>query len=182
MLKLSDNPPALYPAVGSVRELTGQWWIVHTKSRNEKALAWELLNREIAYFLPLVRRTIFSGSRRRHGLTPLFPSYLFISGDALDHEAALRSERVSKVIAVNDQRQLLDELSSLERVLNCPVQLDLCPFAVVGRRVRVSRGPFRGIVGRIVRRDTIARLVLEISILGRGAEMDIDADLLEAVE
>jgi len=75
---------------------------------------------EIAYFLPLVRRTIFSGSRRRHGLVPLFPSYLFISGDALDHEAAVRSDRVSQVIAVDNQRQLLDELATLERVLNGP--------------------------------------------------------------
>jgi transcription antitermination factor NusG len=181
MLKLSENPPTLFPAVGSVRELTGQWWVVHTKARSEKALAWDLLNRDIAYFLPLVKRTTFSGSRRRHGMVALFPSYLFVSGDALDHDAVVRSDRVANVIAVDDQRQLLDELSSLERVLSGPVQLDLCPFAIVGTRVRIARGPFCGIVGRVVRRDNVTRLVLEISILGRGAEMDIEADLLEAV-
>ena len=182
MLKLSENPPVLYPSVGSVRELTGEWWVVHTKSRNEKALAWELLNREIPYFLPLVRRTTFSGSRRRTTLMPLFSSYLFISGDALDHEAVVRSERTANVIAVENQRQLLDELSALERVLNGPIPIDPCPLAVVGQRVRVARGPFRGIMGRVIRRDNSVRLMLEISILGRGAEMDIDADLLETVE
>jgi transcription termination/antitermination protein NusG len=182
MLKLADNPPVLFPAVGSVRELSGTWWVAHTKSRNEKAFAWDMLSRQIPYYLPMIRRTIFSGGRRRAGLVPLFPSYVFLSGDEHARYAALKTDRVCTVIEVPDQRQILDELAAIERVLFGEAQLDPCPFAIVGNRVRIARGPFRGIVGRVVRRDNVTRLVLEISILGRGAEMDIDADLLEAVE
>src|SRR5262245_27833929 len=81
MIKLSDNPPMLHPAVSSLRELTGQWWVAHTRARNEKALAWEMARRDVGYFLPMIRRTIFSGGRRRRSLVPLFPSYVFLSGD-----------------------------------------------------------------------------------------------------
>ena len=53
MLKLSDNPPILYPEYETIEEIEGQWWVAKTKSRNEKALAQALLHMEIPYFLPL---------------------------------------------------------------------------------------------------------------------------------
>ena len=48
MLKESENPPLFWPEVESVGDFTGQWWVAHTKSRNEKALAHDLINREIS--------------------------------------------------------------------------------------------------------------------------------------
>jgi len=77
MLKISENPPILPPEVKTVSELTGQWWVAHTKSRFEKAFAWDLLRRGIGYFLPLVERVRVSGGRHRRVLAPLFPSYVF---------------------------------------------------------------------------------------------------------
>jgi transcription antitermination factor NusG len=182
MLKLSENPPMLHPAVSSLRELTGPWWVAHTRARNEKAFAWEMTRREIGYFLPMIRRTIFSGGRRRRSLVPLFPSYVFLSGDQQARHVALQTDRVCQVIPVDDQQQLVDELASIERILSTDASIDPVPFAVVGAMVRVSRGPFRGIVGRVVRRDNVTRLILSVSILARGAEMDIDADVLEPLE
>src|SRR4051812_22597374 len=105
MLKLSENPPVLSPAVGSLRELTGPWWVVHTRPRNEKAFAWELIDKHVPYFLPQIKRTIFSGGRRRAGMLPLFPSYVFIAGGAEARLAALQTQRVCTVIAVPDQTE-----------------------------------------------------------------------------
>ena len=33
MLKLSDNPAILTPEVQSLTELSGTWWVAHTKAR-----------------------------------------------------------------------------------------------------------------------------------------------------
>ena len=33
MLRLSDNPAILTPEVQSVTELSGTWWVAHTKAR-----------------------------------------------------------------------------------------------------------------------------------------------------
>ena len=33
MLKLSENPAILTPEVQSVAELSGTWWVAHTKAR-----------------------------------------------------------------------------------------------------------------------------------------------------
>ena len=53
MLKVNENPPIIWPAEKSVYDFTGFWWVAHTKSRNEKALAHDLIRKEISYFLPM---------------------------------------------------------------------------------------------------------------------------------
>ena len=92
MLKLADNPPTLHPAtIASLRALPRTWAVAHTKARNEKAFAWDLVNRDIPYFLPMMQRVRFSGGRRRRVLLPLFPSYVFICGDPSTRIADIRN-------------------------------------------------------------------------------------------
>lgn len=182
MLKLADNPPVLFPDVPTLRDVAGTWWVAHTKARNEKALAWDLISHEVAYYLPLIRRTIFSGGRRRMSLVPLFSSYVFVAGSDEIRQTVLATNRVCNIIPVENQPGLIDELSTIEQLLANGAQIDPCPFAVVGKRVRIARGPFRGVLGTVIRKDNVLRLVVQVSILGRGAEMEINSDVLEAAE
>src|SRR5438105_2419012 len=76
MLRVEENPPAQSPVVEDLASAPGRWWVAHTRSRCEKALAWDLLRRGIVYFLPMVERVRMSGGRKRRFLLPLFPSYL----------------------------------------------------------------------------------------------------------
>ena len=182
MLKASQNPPTAHPQTGSIRDFSGRWWVAHTKARSEKAFAWDLLHQNISYFLPITQRIRFSGGRKRRVLLPLFSSYVFFCADEHNRQTALATDRLCQVIAVRDQNKLIDDLAAIERVLAENVSLDPYPFAVVGKRVRISRGPFEGICGTIDRRDNINRMVLSIDVLGHGAAMEIDTDLLESLE
>jgi hypothetical protein len=187
MLKLADNPPMRHPATASsLRELRGGWCVAHTKARNEKALAWDLLSRGIPYFLPMIPRLRFSGGRRRRMLLPLFPSYVFVCGDQRARIAAMSTDRLCQMIPVHDQQTLIDELASLELALAGSADFDPYPFAAVGKRCRVKAGPFQGVEGIVVMRTAAgvsgaASLVLQVSMLGCGAAMEIDPDLLEPV-
>ena len=53
MLKVNENPPLIWPQAESIRQFPGQWWVAHTKSRNEKALAHDLMAKNVSYFLPM---------------------------------------------------------------------------------------------------------------------------------
>jgi len=181
MLKLSENPPMLHPRVESLAQINGTWWVAHTNPRNEKALAWDLADRDITYFLPMIQRTTFSGGRKRRGMMPLFSSYLFICGDEQTRYAVLRTDRVCNLIEVRDQQQLKTELTAIERVLATNTPLTPCALPRIDDTVEVTKGPFRGIIGTVVRRQGVAHLVLTVSILGRGVEMEIEGDLLEIV-
>ncbi|HEY1628291.1 MAG TPA: transcription termination/antitermination NusG family protein, partial [Tepidisphaeraceae bacterium] len=99
----------------SVQNFTGTWFVAHTKARNEKAFAWDLLHQQIQYFLPMSQRITFSGGRKRRVLSPIFSSYVFFCGDVHSRQAALATDRLCQVIAVNDQTKLRDDLSAIER-------------------------------------------------------------------
>ena len=182
MLKPEENPPILSPLAGSVTELNGCWWVAHARSRFEKAFAWDLVRLGIGYILPMIERIRMSGGRKRRVILPLFPSYVFFCGTEEDRCAAMGTNRLCKTIDVGDQTGLVAELSAIERALAGKAELDPYPFAVVGRTCRVAAGPLRGVEGVVVRRDRSTRLVLQVSMLGQGVSMEIDADLLEAAE
>jgi transcriptional antiterminator RfaH len=182
MLKLADNPPIRSPEVGSVAGMAGRWWVAHTKARNEKAFARDLLRRGIAYFLPMRERIFFSGGRKRRGMMPLFTSYVFFCGDDRDRYTALTTHRICRTLDVFDQAGLVGELAAIEQALAGRAPLEPYPRLAIGRRCRVAAGPFEGIEGVVVERARSARLVIEVALLKQGVAMEIDTDLLEPVD
>jgi len=181
MLKDCENPPILFPDAETLAEWAGNWWVGHTKSRFEKAFAWDLLHGGIKYFLPMIEQVKISRGRKHRVLAPLFPSYVFFCGSDEDRYTAMTTNRLCQTINVTDQETLVGELSCLEKALAGQAVLDPYPFAAIGRHCRITAGPFQGMEGLVVERRQIARLVLQVSILGQGASMEIDAALLEPV-
>ena len=180
MLKISENPAILTPQVESLTELVGTWWAAYTKPRFEKALAWDLYSRGIGYFLPMREKVTFSGGRKRRVMTPLFTSYVFFCGTEQDRYSALTTNRVCQTIDVADQGGLIDELANIEKALISKAVIDNYPRLPLGSRCMITSGPMMGIEGVIIfRQDSKARMVLEVTILGQGAVVEIDADLLE---
>jgi transcription antitermination factor NusG len=181
VLKLDENPPMVLPGGKALSELAGQWWVAHTKSRFEKAFAWDLLHRGIAYFLPMIERVRLARVRRYRVMEPLFPSYVFFCGTADDRYVAMTTNRLCQTLDVPDHQTLVRELGTIETALVGKAPLDPYPFAAVGRRCRVIAGPFLGLEGTVIQRNGVTRLVLQVSMLGQGAALDVDASMLEAV-
>jgi hypothetical protein len=182
MLKISDNPPIRPLTVSSIAELTGDWWVAHTKSRSEKAFCWDLHERKIGYFLPMIEKLSFSGGRKRRGMVPLFTSYVFFCGDDTQRYTALTTNRLCQVIPVVNRQLFLEELLDVEKALDSGMALDLHPHAEIGKRCRVTAGPLEGIEGIVIQRNSVTRLVLQVSILGKGSSLEINPDLLEPAE
>ena len=183
MLKFTDNPPILTPGVESLADLDGTWWMAHTRPHFEKAFAWNLNSRGIGYFLPMCEYVIFSGGRNRRGMKLLFPSYVFFCGSDKDRYTALTTNRLVQVIDVADQLGLVSQLKTIEKGLLCKADLDPYPYRPIGTRTRIISGPMMGTEGVVIERNnTKARMVLEVTILGRGALIEIDADLLEHID
>lgn len=183
MLNISENPAILTPQVESLTELAGTWWAAYTKPRFEKALAWDLYGHGIGYFLPMREKVIFSGGRKRRMMAPLFTSYVFFCGTEQDRYIALTTNRICQTIEVADQASLVEELVNIEKALISKAIIDNYPRLPVGSCCRIISGPMMGIEGVIIgRQDAKARMVLEVTILGQGAVVEIDADLLEPTQ
>jgi transcription antitermination factor NusG len=179
MLKVSENPPALPDGVQTLPDLLGDWWVAHTKARAEKSLAWDFLALSIPYFLPMAQKTAMWGGRKRKVFVPIFPSYVFFAGGERERYQAMTTNRVCQVIPVLQRDRFVDELEVIRKAMACRDQLDLYPFVAVGQRCRVVKGPLRGIEGIVVHKGNALHIVLQVSMLGQGASLEITADLVE---
>lgn len=182
MLKVDENPPMHPPMAADLTALEGQWWVAHTRSRFEKAFAWDLLHRGIGYYFPMLQQVKVSGGRKRRVLAPLFPSYVFFCGGDDDRYWAMTTNRLCQTIAVADRAKFLREIGSIQKALSGKAVLDPYPQIAVGSRCRVKAGPFEGTEGVVIQRGKLWRLVLQVSMLGQGAAMEVDADLVEVLD
>jgi len=179
LLKPSENPPMTWPEVESIRDFTGLWWVAHTRSRNEKALAQDLIRKDISYFLPMSWKVRRRKQRKIRSLLPLFSGYLFFCGNENQRIEILRTNRVANIIEVKDQERLLEELSQIEQALQAGTPLAPHKYIKAGQHCRVIAGPLADLEGIVIRTQKAARLVLQIDMLGQAASLEVDLDMIE---
>jgi len=161
---------------------TARWYVLHSKSRQEKALSRTLTAAGIEHYLPLHRRVSYRRRRKCVVHDPLFVCYLFLRGTKEATYFATATRRVVNVLDVPEQECFVNELHQIRSVLSAGAALSPFHYLTVGRHVRVTAGPFQGIEGMIEQHRPADRLVLQITALGRATSLEIDAGLLEAVD
>jgi hypothetical protein len=169
-------------AIESLDDLSGDWWVAHTKARNEKAFAWNLHEFRIPYFLPMLQGTAIWGGRKRTILKPLFASYVFFCGGEESRSRGMATGRLCQTIRVRQRDQFITELEYVRRALATDNELTFHPHAALGKRCRVKRGPLVGIEGVVIAASERCRIMLQVSMLGQGASLEIDPHLLESAE
>lgn len=175
---LDATPPDRTDARASAQ----RWFVLHTHSRQEKAIAETLDACGLTYFLPLVRCVRYYGHRRRVSDRPLFPSYVFLWGSVDATYFAVSTKRIARVLSVADQARLTSELTHIRLALEGCAELDPYPFLKSGRRARVTSGPLRGVEGVVQMRISETKLVLNVHTLGQAVATEIDASLLEPID
>ena len=176
-----DNPPILPAADTPLDLFEGTWWVAHTKPRQEKALAWDFFRSGRLYFAPMYEAKRRSKGRTWKSVLPLFPGYVFLCGSEEDRLFGLQTNRIANMIEVPDQAGLMTELSAVRKLLDSDLAVSSRASLQKGARCRICSGPLVGLEGRIERHKDKARFVVNVSILGQAAMVEIDADLLEPV-
>ncbi len=178
-----DDVLPITPGYESITQFDGQWYVVHTRSRFEKALAADLLRLGICYYLPMRLKSYVSSGKKRRSLLPLFTSYLFCCSP--DKEAKTRlyqSGRVVSVIEVIDRNRFVKELAAIEAALADNHSLETYDSIPIGQRCRVISGALLGTEGVAIEcKPGKARVVLEVTVLGKGVVMEIDRSMLETI-
>ena len=179
MLKVSENPPIIWPEEKSVSDFSGLWWVAHTKSRNEKALAQDLSQKQVSYFLPMNWKVRRRRGRTIRSLLPLFSGYLFFCGQEKQRIEVLRTNRVANLIEVKDQQKLVAELLQIEKTIRAGAVLTPHKYIKEGQHCRVTAGPLAGLYGIVLKTKSVTHLVLQIDMLGQAASVEVDTDMIE---
>jgi transcription antitermination factor NusG len=112
----------------------------------------------------------------------MFASYVFLRGGMEDAYRAEKTRRLVGIIRVPEPERLGWELQNLALALTSDALLDPYPNLVKGVRVEVVRGPFMGLQGVVVDRSRLGRVHLQVSMLGGGAALEMDAALVVPIE
>jgi transcription antitermination factor NusG len=182
MLKESQNPPIIFPEEKSITDFEGPWRVAHTKSRNEKALAWQMTKKNVPYFLPMTWKVSTRKRRTYRSLLPVFTGYIFFCGNEENRLEVLKTNRVANIIEVIDQARLLADLAPIEKAIRRQQPLLPHKYIKKGQLCRVIAGPLMGTEGIVVTTPRHTRLVLQVEMLGQATSVEIDMDMIELIK
>jgi len=154
-------------------DFPAMWWVAMSRPQYEERLAEEIRIAGAEAFLP--REEVVRTHEDRHGhihrtrsTRPIFPAYVFYSGD---RSAAFESAATLKVLNTTAQDCLDIENLKLAYAAG-PVRRARVRGIEVGIAVKVVSGAFMGTEG-IVERFGDTRVYLRVGTMG-GAEIDTD--------
>lgn len=157
--------------------LTTLWYAIWTRSRHEQVVREQLERKSVEAFLPTIPRWSRWKDRRKKIDWPLFPGYCFARFDVRNRLPILKCEGVVSIVSFDGQPAPIPdiEIDGIRRLVESDLQYDPCPLIREGTMVEVRHGPLRGVVGRLVRKGSHARLVLSVDLIGHAVSVEVDA-------
>ena len=159
-----------------------QWWLAHTKPRQEKALARELLTAQLPYYLPCIAQRTKAKNRVQISYLPLFNGYAFLHMNDVQRPIVYSTRRVIKLTPVVEQERLWNELSQITKVLALGTQVTPELTLQPGTPIVIRSGPLMGLSGTIVKSATGDRFVVSVDLIQQGMSVTLDADMLGTME
>ncbi len=127
-----------------------RWYVVYSKPRREEFAQSNLQRKGLEVFFP--RLALPYPRPKQNPIVPLFPNYLFVRLRLPEeYSYALWSPGVKNIVSFNDTPAPIDE----DIVTFLKSQADVASIIkghsqlAVGQQIRISGGPFDGIIGII---------------------------------
>ena len=160
------------------------WYAAYTCAQHEKRVAVELGMREVEHFLPLYSSVRRWKDRRVTLDLPLFPGYVFVRLALRERLRVLEIPSVVRLVGFSGQATALPdtEMEIMRSALAQSLRAVPHPFLTVGRRVRITGGPFAGLEGVLKRKKSGTRVIVSLGLIQRSVAVDVDiADVRPAL-
>jgi transcription termination/antitermination protein NusG len=159
------------------------WYAAYTKPCHEKRVAEHLEIREIELFLPLYR----SWRRWNNGCKvtlerPLFPGYVFVHIPPNERVRVVELSGVVSIVGTTREPTPLpdEDIERLRSGLHL-VNAEPHPVLTIGERVRICRGPLRGMRGIVTCLKNGLRVVLTMDLIMKSVAVEVSVDDFEPV-
>ncbi len=162
---------------GVMAEPAPEWYAIWTRSRHEKRVRDQLVQKHIDAFLPTIGKWSRWKDRRKKIDWPLFPGYCFARFDTASRLSVLTCDGVVQIVSTDGVPSPIPagEIEGIQQLVLSELACDPCPLIKEGEMVKVVSGPLRGVAGRLLRKGAHARLVLSVNLIGQAVSVEIDA-------
>jgi transcription antitermination factor NusG len=161
-----------------------RWYAAYTCANHEKHVAAELGARDVEHFVPLYSSVRRWKDRRVNLDLPLFPGYVFVRLALSDRLRVVQIPSIVRLVGFGGLPTALPDREM--EIMRSGLSERLCaephPFLIVGRRVRITGGPFAGLEGVLKKKRNSLRVVVSLSLIQRSVAVDVDvADVAPAL-
>lgn len=153
------------------------WFALWTRSRHEQVVREQLERKRVDVFLPTVTKWSRWKDRKKKIDWPLFPGYCFARFNVTERLPILKCPGIVSIISFQGEPAPIPEheIEGIRQLVESDLALDPCPMIREGMMVEVTHGPLKGVVGRLVRKNEKARLVLSVDLIGQAVSVEVDA-------
>jgi transcription antitermination factor NusG len=154
-----------------------RWYATYTRANHERRVADQLAERGVENFLPQFESVRKWKDRRVRLQRPLFPGYVFVQLTLENRLQVLQVPGVVRLVGFNGVPAHLPEedIRILRSGLSRDPRVAPHPFLSVGRRVRISAGPFVGLEGILCRKKSDLRVIISLELIRRSVAVDVDS-------
>ena len=162
------------------------WFVLFVRSKHEFVVEKELSKKNIETFFPTVQKISQWTDRKKLINVPLFPGYLFVHINPCPDQVlrVLKTAGSVKLISSEMGSPIpvpIEEINSLKILLESDGDFDIYPYLKEGSRIRIKKGPLKGVEGILRIKGDQYMCLINIEILGRSVGVNIYIDDLEAL-
>jgi transcription antitermination factor NusG len=155
------------------------WFAIRTLPNQERRVAAALESKGIESYCPVFEQVHAWSDRRVRVETPLFPGYTFARFACVPEQRVrvVRTSGAVKILGAGDRPEPVpdSEIDAIRVLLESKRACWPHPFLRQGDRVRICRGPLRGLEGILLRTNGGSRLVLSVGLLCQSVATEIAA-------
>ena len=160
-----------------------QWYVVYSKPQKEEYARFHLSLKGVEVFFPQLLFPLLANKRKR--LVPLFPNYLFVRLNLFSEEFSYAkwSPGVSRILSFNGVPASIDDsiVEFLMTHVNGDGVIEARPRLRSGQEVRITGGPFDGLVGIIQEPPNAkGRIKILLQLLNRTTKVDVPVQFVQA--
>jgi transcriptional antiterminator NusG len=162
-----------------------KWRALWTRSHSEQLVHDQLAAKGFRPFLPKMQVWSRRGGVQHVIDVPMFPGYLFLNHE-MDKSAYLKVCQARGLVRVLGERwdclaEIPDrQIDAIRTVTAAGERVLPHAYLTAGRRVRILRGPLKGVEGSLVQTHaTRGLLVLSIELLQRSVSVSVDCTNVE---
>lgn len=164
------------------------WHALYVRSRAERKVLYQLEEKGIEAYLPMITRIKQWSDRKKKVEEPLFKSYVFVHNSLRQHYDVLSVYGVVRFVTFEHEavvvpdkqiiaiKKYIDDPLEDENVVNNNEELK------VGQQVRITNGVLQGLIGRLVSVNNKRRLIVYIESVGKVIPVSISRAKVEPIQ
>jgi len=162
---------------------SANWFAITVRHQHERQTGLSLNWKGFETLVPCYKTRRRWSDRYKDVEVPLFTGYVFCRFEQREKIRVLNTPGVAKIVEFGGAPAPLcnAEIEAIQAAIKSRLRLWPSHYLHVGDRVRIERGPLKGVQGTLLREPDGLRLVIGVELLQRAVAVELDAETIVPV-